>query len=142
MENLDLLIHDEVCEQARDGLMSIPIVWRARRRIRPYVVAWPSGDIEFHGYKTDEPVSFMMPDDRSEWSSFLIDVARNNKAYALLLVEQREQAVVAILESHHGTKSWHYPLADHGGTLLLRDPIEKTDTESIGLLWRPDSGTS
>jgi hypothetical protein len=64
-------------------------------------------------------------------------LVQKTEAYALLLVEQREQAVVVIVESNHGSKSWHIPVENHGDVSALGKPTERVDTDAIGILWRP-----
>jgi len=135
-------MYRELCKQAEDGQQSIPELWSNNRRIRPHLLLWPSEAVKFRGQLTEDVLPFDMPGDRSEWPELLLDRVLDSKACALLLVEQREQAVVAIFESPRGTTSWHYPIKDHGDLKILGPPVKKTDVESVGLLWRPKQAVS
>lgn len=127
--------HDYVVRDARAALPSVKDVWRKKRRIDPFVMMWPRKKVEWLGMKTNQTVGFGLPKDRSAWTKFLAEQALQHSAFALLLVEQREDEVVAILESPAGAISWHLPIKCHGDARLLGDPVERTDAESIGLLY-------
>lgn len=130
-------MYQELRQQAKDGQGSILGLWANNRRIKPHLLLWPSEAVKFNGQLTEDVLPFDMPADRSKWAELLLERVVDNKACALLLIEQRAQAVVAIFESPGGTTSWHYPIKDHGDLKILGDPEEKTDVESVGLLWRP-----
>lgn len=128
-------IHDDLVKEARFGLQSIYESWAKYSKIGPFVLAWPETTVDFHGHKTYSVLPFDLPGARKERSATLRKILKEVNAYALLLVEQRDKAVVAIFESPHGTVSWHIPIEYHGDVNSLGDPQEKTDVDSIGLLW-------
>jgi hypothetical protein len=135
-------IHDDIVREAEAGLKSLYDTWSKHSCISPFALVWPYKPVNFHGHKTESVLPFDLPADRSKWTTELRRIADAASAYAVLLVEQRAGAVVVILESVHGTKSWHIPIENHGNVNVLGDRVEKTDTDSIGLLWSPKQGAS
>lgn len=127
-------------KEAANGLSSVYETWATKRRIDPFVLVWPSEPVNFHGKQTEDVMPFDLPNDASRWPTFLRDLVKKTTAYALLLVEQREQAVVVIFESPHGTKSWNIPIKNHGNVNVLGEAKEKSDIDYIGLLWSPKRG--
>lgn len=94
----------------------------------------------YHGCKTESVLPFDIPENKKEWPFVLHRLVTEYKAYAILLVEQKTVEILVIVESPHGTKSWHIPIRNHGNVQVLDDPIEKTDVDTIGLLWSPARG--
>jgi hypothetical protein len=83
-----------------------------------------------------------LPPEKAAWPNELKRIVKVYGAYALLLVEQHVQEVVVILESPHGTVSWHVPIRNQGNVRVLDDAEEKTDVDYIGLLWSPMRGSA
>ncbi len=130
-------IHDDVVQEAEGGLRSLYDTWANQGSVDPFVMSWPSERIKYHGIATEQPVPFDLTGDRSSWLKELKSIAESTKAFALLLVEQREKAVVAIVESRHGTVSWHIPICNHGNVLVLGDKETRVDRDCLGVLWSP-----
>ena len=133
-------IHDDVVEEARGGLKAIFDAWAQEGKVDPFALVWPSKPVSFHGIVTEGVLPFDMPKDRATWPQLLRRIIEKTEAYALLLTEQRAQDVSIIVESTHGSKSWSYPIRNHGDVYILEEPVEKTDTDCIGLLWSPRRG--
>jgi hypothetical protein len=130
-------IHDGLVKEARSGLKSLYATWASQSKIDPFVLVWPEKAIDYHGHKTAGMVPFDLPVDKKKRPAELQRLLRAADAYAMLVVEQREAAVVVIFESPHGTQSWHIPIEGHGNVDILGDPTEKTDSDYLGLLWVP-----
>lgn len=130
------VIHDGIVEEARSGVQSLYRSWKSQQKIRPFVIVWPAEEIVWNGISTSRPVAFDAPIDESKRKDFLREVQRKAAAYAILLWVQKEKAVVGVLESIHGTKSWHLPIIDHGNVKVLGKPEEKTDVDHLGLNWQ------
>lgn len=67
------------------------------------------------------------------------ETAKKTKAWALMLCEQRTQAVVVVFESPLGTRSWHLPISRHGDTLVLEGPKELVDVDYLNIQYRPST---
>jgi len=128
-------IHDGIVKEARGGVPTLYESWKSQQKIRPFVIAWPAEKVVWFGAPTTKAVAFDAPEDESRRRTFVKKVQEKTGAYALLLWEQREKAVVGVLESMHGTKSWHIPIVDHGNVRVLGKAEEKTDVDRLGLNW-------
>jgi len=137
MDDLTARGHAYVLEDVRGTLPALYDVWKQKGSINPFVMIWPRKAVQWLGMKTNQSVGFDMPADRNAWPEFLAEKALKNAAFALLLTERKGNEIVAILETQAGTSSWHLPVEDHGNVEVLGEPIEQTDIDSIGLLWRP-----
>jgi len=135
-------IHDDICREAKAGIKTLYKSWAKDGCIYSFIMVWPSERIRVRGKSTEHAVHFVLPKEREYWSKYLIRLVQKTAAYALLLVEQRKQAVVVIVESNHGSKSWHIPIENHGDTLSLGKPEERVDTDAVGLLWRPNKASA
>lgn len=129
--------HEYVLRDARETLPALYDVWKKEGRIDSFVLIWPRKRVQWLGMNTNQSVGFDMPKERGEWAKFLAEKALQNAAFALLLVEQRDHEVVAIMESRAGANSWHLPIENHGDVAILGAPEEKADADHIGLLWSP-----
>ncbi len=128
-------IHDGIVEEARAGIDTLYDTWKRQKGIRTFVIVWPSEAVLWRGEQTEKPVAFDAPEDPKLLSRFLKKVQEKTTAYAILLWRQQEQAVVGVLESRHGTVSWHIPILDHGNVRVLGRPEEHADKDSLGLSW-------
>lgn len=131
-------IHDDMLEEAAAGLKSaIHESWKLKGKVDPFIISWVQKNIEADdGSVITNHVVSDMPENKAMWTHHLILVIKRTKPYALMLCEQREDEVVAVFESQHGTRSWRYPINKHGLTRVLGEPTTRDDTDSIGLLWR------
>lgn len=136
-------IHDDLVRSVEAGLPSIRASWKKKQRIEPFFMAWPSEVIQCDdGRLVDGVFLLELPSEKSRWSRLMRESISKTKAYAIALVEQTKVEVLVTFESRHGTKSWHFPIKDFGGTKVLLEPSTKTDTDSIGLLWRAQQNPS
>lgn len=135
-------IHDDLVLEAEMGLGSLYETWAMQSRIEPFLLVWPAHPVEYRGRKTEDVVPFDLPEDRGTWHTELRRRVHEASAYGILLAEQHDDVIVVIFESQHGTKSWRIPIKDHGDVRVLGDPVELTDTDSIGVLWAPKRSCS
>lgn len=130
-------IHDELARRAEEGLPALYRVWKKRKKITPFVIAWPSDTVYTEkGTPIDGPCVLELPQDRSLWKALLAEVARVVGAYGILRVVQREEDVQAIFETRHGAKCWTMPIVRSGDVNILKEPVVTEDQESLGLLWK------
>jgi hypothetical protein len=134
-------IHDGLLRQAEAAVSTIYDLWRKFRRIDPVLITWPAETIQTEAGEPIEGMCVMdlplMPTTRSKAIHAM--VART-RAYGLLLIEQKERCVQAVLESPHGARCWTIPILDHGDIHVLGDPAIQDDGYCVGLLWRPRNG--
>ena len=101
------------------------------------MVSWPEEPVPTDdGYVITDVVLLELPDDPELRKKEVRTLVERTKPCALLKVEQLEDQVLAILETPLGTKSWTYPIKNHGGTKVLGDRSSRENTDSIGILWR------
>jgi hypothetical protein len=136
-------IHDELLELLPKHLEVIYRDWREKKSVDPFVVAWPANEVPTEdGEMLAGPILCELPEDRQHWAEFFKAVVRRTDPFALLLVEQKKEEVVAVVESRYGTKSWHYSIEQHGLETALSRPTTKVDEISIGVLWRAKRATA
>jgi hypothetical protein len=104
--------------------------------------AWPAEHLYVKNDVIKDMVTTTFSDAPSMRSVELRDFVRLSKAYALLVIEQRTQDVKIIFESMHGSRSWTLKIEQHGDAKVLSKPTVVDNNESIGLLWRKNSGSS
>lgn len=130
-------IHDDLVEQAELGLGTLKDVLKKHGRVDPYVLSWPQENLEDKEGKTvNHVVACALPEDTADWAAVLLRVVQRTKPYGLLLVEQKKDEVVALFETQHGARSWHYPLIQKSSSWVLGEPSTTADAECIGILWR------
>lgn len=139
--NSERILHNELSKEARNGLPSLYKTWAEHSEIGAFVLVWPDRMVSFHGHRTINPMPFDMPENKKDWAGKLRQLIEDKHAFALLLVEQRKQDILAVFESPHGAVSWQVPIENHGDVRILGTPIEKVDAEYIGLLWSPRRAT-
>jgi hypothetical protein len=137
MDSLVNVGHEYVLRDAREMIPAIYYVWKQMGHVDPFVMIWPRKKVQWLGMTTNQSIGVDLPTDRSTWTKFLAEKALQYAAFALLLVEQKKDEVVMILESKAGTNSWCLPIENHGDVNVLGSPTERADAHSIGLLWRP-----
>ncbi len=132
-------IWDDLIAKGEEAVRKVREQWRRSKTMPRMLIAWPSQFLHgSDGSTITDVVSFAIPDGVPTFRA-AVELAREAKAYALLLVEQDKDAVKVILESHHGSRSWVLPIRRHGDVDVLEKEEAATDTESIGVLWRPQS---
>lgn len=122
------------------GISTLYDSWRRRKKIEPFIITWPASIISVE--KRDNTIKIAGPcirdltGEKSEWRRQMVEAIKLTNAYAIVLVQQRADAVFLILESHHGVKNWLLPIVRSGDTNAL-GPVRSPDgdQEPIGLLW-------
>lgn len=140
-------IHDELLALAAKGVEGIYEVWKTDGKINPFIIGWPAEKLlDDHGIPLEDACVKELSEDRGTWSKELTAFASRIKAYALMLAErkdgQKDSQIVVIFESTHGTRSWTIPVHKSGDREVLGRKNVVDDTHSIGLLWKPNRGTS
>lgn len=132
MEDSPELIHADLAEEAGWGINSLYTSWSESNRIDPFMVVWPSETVIFNGESVNDAIPFQLPLDKEQQRAFIKKAVKKTKAWAVLLVEQRAEAVVAVFESPVGTRSWHLPIKRRGDVLVLTDAKEYENTDYVG----------
>jgi hypothetical protein len=100
------------------------------------VVAWPHKTIlDDAGKKINDLVVLELPSNIPIRKA-LKDMSKRVQPYALLTVEHKEQKLVVVMESIHGTVAWKYPVYRRGDIDWLGDCVESKNTDALGILWR------
>ena len=130
-------IHDELVTRCLQMVEQVPLFWRENKcHIYPTLLLWPSEAIRASGGKEFSGVVFHpLPEDDSGRRDVIAKAAKQCKAYGLLLTEQLTDCVRLIFESEHGTRTWRFPIKNHGGVQVLGYPEFHDNSESIGIRW-------
>lgn len=140
MDPNERFIHDELATRAKSGLPAIKEQWRTRQTIDPFFVSWPAEHIiADDGVEVTDHFVLDLPKDKTMWKELMLRAIRRTKSYAILLAEELEGSVLVTFESPHGTRSWRFPIRDHGNVRVLGKPVQKDDYDRIGILWSPRS---
>lgn len=137
MSDSQELIHQDLAEEVAGGIPALHDIWRARGAVRPFMAIWPYEEVEFEGQVVNDRMPLDLPPQRHEWAAFIRQAVRTYKAWALMVVEQREQAVVVIFETPAGSRSWHLKIRRQGDSEFLEDPVVHDNVEYLGYLTRP-----
>lgn len=130
-------IHDELMRRAGVVIKKLPKMWNRDGHIQPSMILWPSDTVKTDdGKEVEDLVYARMPEEESERMGFLKGAIERAGPYALLVVEQRAQSVVAVFESHHGARAWTLPIERRGDRRALGEPEVQDNGECLGLLWR------
>ena len=130
-------IHDNLRAQATSMLPAIAESWREKQAVDPFLVSWLEKPLTADdGQVITHFVLVELGTDRQVWHAKFVELLERTHPYALLLVEQTDKEVIATFESRHGSRSWRYPINDHGGTRVLGAPMVRDDVDSIGILWQ------
>jgi hypothetical protein len=131
-------IHDDLCSQAQGGVNRLYQTWKTAKKIDPFLVAWPSTPVKAKdGTPIDGPCLMELSDvNRDEWHPLILEAIQKTSAYAILLAEQKPEAVQVILESEHGARCWTLPIVRSGDAYVLGSAQVTNDKECLGLLWR------
>lgn len=134
-----IILHGYLLEQVGHMLPAIDKSWRSRQEIDPFLVSWPEHAVlDDKGVHITRFVIAELGKDRSRWNELFMLTLKRTHPCGLLLVEQMDEEVVATFESRYGSRSWRYPIKDHGGVRVLGDPVTRDDVDSIGILWSKD----
>ena len=130
-------IHDELVRRAGTVVTRLPKMWIRDGHIQPSMLLWPSDTVKTDdGKEVEDLIYGKMPEEKSERMAFLRQSIQRAGPYALLVVEQRPTAVVALFESPHGARAWTLPIERHGDHRVLGKPEVQDDGECLGILWR------
>lgn len=136
-------IQDELVRRAEEGIATLYDTWKRHRAIAPFVILWPATTIrDVRGIELEGPCLRELDQDRTQWRRQMVEAIKVTNAYALVLVQQRDDQVLVILESQHGAVSWVLPINRSGDVQVLGRAKKIEDGEHIGLLWRPTSQPS
>jgi hypothetical protein len=136
-------IHMDLTRLAEAGIKSLYETWKTEKKISPFLITWPGEAVMTDdGVAITGPCHMEMPVDKSKWNDMIVNAIKRTSAYAILLVEQRDSDVRAILESPHGSKCWTIPIVKSGDALILGKQDVTTDKEHLGLLWSPKNSRS
>lgn len=131
-------IHDELLRRATAAMGSIKEAWRRMQKIEPFLISWPAEHLEADdGSIITHQVLTELPVNKKERGALMLQAIERTCPYAILLAEEREDLVVVIFESSHGTHSWRYPIKNHGNVRILGKPKERDDVDCVGILWSP-----
>ena len=133
-------IHDDLLRRCEQLVQVSHGVWR--KKLDPsIVVIWPSAPVkaEDGSMIEDEILAEYQKDDMMRRLRQLVD---KTKAYGMLVIELKPDALCAIFESPHGARSWRAPIERHGDRAALGKVDVKTDADHIGLLWSASQGTA
>lgn len=136
------LMHEELERRAKVLLLEVHQLWNGKV-FQDVAFAWAGTSVkDDNGMEINDLVGCDLPDGDKNYQRTLIDMAARVQACATMLVKREEDKVVAIFETHEGSKSWIYPLELHGDVRVLGEPTIKTDTECLGVLWQKGMGSS
>jgi hypothetical protein len=130
-------LHDAIAKKAALGLKSIYATWKRHKKLTPFVLVWPTSDLNFKEcLPTESEVVVDLPEDSAAWTPILLKLFEDTDPFAVLLAQQKGGEILLVLESEYGTSSWHIPIRRHGPDRVLGQPSEKADEDCLGLLWR------
>jgi hypothetical protein len=135
-------IHDDLLREAADGIPSIYQSWREHGRITPFAIAWPEKSLRGDDGSVIERHVLIPLEEEPDIQRALKKAVLRVHPYALLLTEQREDEVRVVFETKHGSKSWTFPIKQHGPDRVLGEVVEETDKHAVGLLWKAPSPRS
>lgn len=135
-------IQDALIQRAEVGISTLYDTWKQEGRISPFIILWPATAIRDHqGVELEGPCLRELDQDKGQWRKQMAEAIGLTNAYALLLVQQRAQQVLVILESQHGVVNWDLPIQRSGDVFTL-GRSRRVGDEYVGLLWRPTSQLS
>lgn len=136
-------IFDELVGKAASINAKMKARWRNGLPITPHSITWPSIPIRTdEGVFITQQVISALPEDQDEQRALLLAMVKRTKAYALVLIEKRAQALQVLFESGKGTRLWTTPIQLHGDVYVLGDTHVQENTDGLGLLWLPTTGTA
>lgn len=129
-------IHDELVSRCQNVVKQVQGLWRGFKEIHPTLLLWPTTGVRTTTNEKFSGVVFTeLPDDPAARRAVIVDAAKRCDAYGLLLTEQLEHDVRLILETIHGTRTWRFPIKNHGDVQVLGAPVVSDNAESIGIRW-------
>ena len=133
-------IHDELVEESARLVDTAREVFKKKKGDASIVIAWPSEAIKIDEGEIDGCVLANFPKENTK--DRLRQIVETAKAYGLLVIEQRPDAIVAVLETPHGARCWKMQIERHGDVDVLAAPVITDNKDHLGLVWSPLSGTA
>jgi hypothetical protein len=137
-------IHDDLLLVAERIVEKLRGIVRANGSSAAYALTWPAEVVRGDdGASIDQLcVALLEEIPQEKRREAIIGMVQKTKAYALLFVEQREQALVVQFESPHGARSWRLPIERRGDTWALGPAEIRTDADCVGVIWMSKRGTA
>lgn len=133
-------IHDDLLQRAEKLVDIAHGVWRDHKD-PSLVVLWPGEAVTtVEGENIEGEIFGVYP--KSDVKDRLKKMVQTTKAYGVLVIELRPDALYACFESHHGARSWIAKIERRGDRRVLGTTLERTDEDHLGLLWSPVTGTA
>lgn len=136
-------IWDNIVERSQSIVQSVRDIWKKRRSVPRVIYSWPSEHLPTTNGKKiiTHLVTFEIPAGMNTHEAAVL-CTKHTKPYAMLLLERDGDFVKLLLESFHGTRCWRFPISRHGDIEVLEKEKVTTDTELLGILWRPSQAQS
>jgi hypothetical protein len=134
-------IHEDLVAKAEAIVLTVKDTWRKHRKIDPYVITWPSEELKADDGSTITHAVFCALPEKSDAARMqaVQQLVERTKAYGLLVVEQKDHAILVMFETRFGARSWYTPLAWHGDIQVPGQTEAKNNADAVGLLWRTGS---
>lgn len=133
-------IHDDLVSRCEDLVRVSHDVWR-KKADPGIVIIWPSEPVKgVDGAMIEDEILAELP--REDTIPRLRKLVDMTKAYGLLVVELKPNALCAVFESAHGAQSWRAPIERHGDRDVLGAVEIRVDADHLGLLWSASQGNA
>jgi hypothetical protein len=107
-------------------------------KIEDIAFCWPSEIIEDdQGNRIYDVISMILPEEAATKQKALRNLVVRASAKAVVVIEQKEKEVTALLEGVQGTIIWKMPIQRRGDRWFLGKDEQFRDAECLGLLWQP-----
>ncbi len=134
-------IHDELVRRCVPLVETAQRLWREKKNDPSIVILWPSEPLKAaDGSMVEDEVIAALP--KADREARLRKLVETTKAYGLLLIELKPNALFAVFESPHGTHSWTSRIEYRGDVYMLARAEEKNNVDHLNLLWSPQQGTA
>lgn len=112
-------------------------MFRRQKRIYPTLLIWPADTVKAtDGTQFSGVVFTELPEDPARRKEEVKSAILRTGAWAALVTEQLESDIRMLFESGHGTRTWRFPIKNHGDIQILGRAVAQDNTESIGVLWQ------
>lgn len=138
-------IHDDLAQAAAVIAVKAREEWKRNRAIRPYAITWPSESLKTDdGAHVDGAFICALPEEAPPAARLAVlqKMVEKTKAYGLVLIEQVDDYLRVLFETHHGARAWLMRLERHGDVVVCMAPEVRDDAECVGILWRRGRGAS
>ena len=127
-------IQDTLVRLAEDGITTLYDTWRRHRCVDPFVILWPATTVtDSIGIDIEGPCVRELGQDKTQWRGQMVEAIELTNAYALVLVQQKDDHVSVILESQHGAVNWVLPILRSADVDVL-GKAKRGGGERVGLL--------